>query len=378
MDNVKYLPKASEIIYKNLIKEIFFRIDPETVHNAIVKLGEKFGRSKSIKNFLSSQFRIEDKVLKQNIAGIEFENPIGLAAGFDYEARLTQILFSLGFGFETIGTITNSKYEGNPKPRLGRLPKSKSLMVNKGFKNLGAKVTSEKLIGLSFGMPLGVSIGKSNVQECDTQKKSIKDIISAFTVFENSKVKHSYYELNISCPNLRGNVSFYPLENLKELLTEVNKLNIKKPIFVKMPLEKTDNDVLKILNTISEHCPKGVILSNLSKNRQNKFLISEEVNKFPVGIGSFSGKPTYERSNELVRLAYKNFKQRFIIIGCGGVFNAKDAYAKIKLGASLVQLITGMIYEGPQIAAQINSGLVELLKKDGLSNISEAIGINAT
>ncbi|MDZ4228009.1 MAG: hypothetical protein U1E54_02065, partial [Candidatus Levybacteria bacterium] len=266
---------------------------------------------------------------------------------------------------------------GNLKPRLGRLPKSKSLMVNKGFKNLGAKTISEKLSKLSFEIPIGISIGKSNISTCNTQKKSIEDIINAFAIFENSKAKHSYYELNISCPNLHGNVSFYPLGNLKGLLEEIEKLHIKKPIFVKMPLEKSDNEVLKILDTVSKYCPKGVILSNLSKNRNNKLLRPKEVNKFSVDIGSFSGKPTCEQSNKLIKLAYKNFKQRFIIVGCGGVFSAQDAYTKIKLGASLVQLITGMIFEGPQLISQINSGLIELLKKDGLTHISEATGINA-
>lgn len=372
MNRINNFPKASEIIYKKLVKKILFQIDPETAHNLTVRLGEQFGKHKVIKNLLSSQFAIENKVLRQNISGMTFKNPIGLAAGFDYEARLTQILPSLGFGFETLGTITNFAYGGNPKPRLGRLPKSKSLMVNKGFRNLGAKAVSEKLTELSFEMPIGISIGKSNALKYNTQKKSIEDIISSFTVFEKSKVKHFYYELNISCPNLHGNVSFYPSKNLNELLTEIDKLHVKKPVFIKMPIEKTDKETLLMLSEISNHDAEGVIFGNLQKNRKNKFLNREEVSKFK--IGNFSGKPTFERSNELIKLAYKNFNQRFIIIGCGGIFSAKDAYEKIKLGASLTQLITGMIFEGPQLISQINSGLIDLLKKDGLSHISDAIG----
>lgn len=375
MNSKKYLPKVSEVVYKNLIKSIFFRIKPETIHSVMVKLGEQFGKSESIKKLFSSQFKVVDESIKQNILGLEFQNPIGLAAGFDYEARLTQILSSLGFGFETLGTITNFEYEGNPEPRLGRLPKSKSLMVNKGFKNLGGKATSEKLKGLSFEMPIGISIGKSNIPQCNTQKKGIEDIINAFKTFENSKVNNSYYELNISCPNLHGNVSFYPINNLKDLLSEVGKLGIKKPIFVKMPLGKTDKEMLEILSEISKHKIEGVIFGNLQKDRKNKFIDPKEVSRFTVG--NFSGKPTFERSNELIKLAYRNFKQRFVIIGCGGIFNAQDAYTKVKLGASLVQLITGMIFEGPQLISQINSGLIELIKKDGLNNISEAIGISA-
>jgi dihydroorotate dehydrogenase subfamily 2 len=320
--------------------------------------------------------RIEDPALKQSLLNIEFQNPIGLAAGFDYEAKLTQILPSVGFGFETVGTITNLSYEGNLRPMLGRLPKSKSLMVNKGFKNPGAEKTIIKLKGLNFEIPVGISIGRSNNKTCSTQKISVEDIIETFKLFEKSKINHSYYELNISCPNLHGDISFYPIKNLEELLLEIDKLNLKKPVFVKMPLENSNTDVLDMLKTIASHSPKGVIFSNLSKNRNNKLINQKETDKFPAGIGSFSGKPTEKRSNELIRLAYKNFGKSLIIIGCGGVFSAKDAYKKIRSGASLVQLITGMVYEGPQLIAQINNELKELLRKDGLTNISEAIGLD--
>lgn len=375
MTKMKFLPKASEIIYKNLIKKVFFRIDPEAVHSTMVRLGEKLGNNKNIKNFLSSQFKIEDKSLRQTIAGIEFENPIGLAAGFDYEARLTQTLPSLGFGFETVGTITNLECNGNPKPRLGRLPKSNSLMVNKGFKNPGAQNIIKKLSGLSFAMPIGISIGKTNIAKINILKISINDIANAFMQFEQSKLNHAYYELNISCPNLSVNVDFYAIANLRKLLDETDKFNLKKPLFIKMPIDKNNKDILGMLMEISKHQVRGIIFGNLQKDRINKTLDQKEVSKFKVG--NFSGKPTYERSNELIKLAYENFKQRFVIIGCGGVFNAKDAYTKIKLGASLVQLITGMIFEGPQLVSQINLGLIELLKKDSLTHISEAIGIDA-
>lgn len=376
MNNRKFLPKTSEIIYKNLFKKFFFKIEPETVHNAMVKLGEEFGKHQNIKKFFSAQFKIKDKGLVQNIAGMKFENPIGLAAGFDYEAKLTQFIPSLGFGFETLGTITNSAYEGNPRPRLARMPKSNALMINKGFKNPGAEMVSKKLKEFSFEIPLGISIGKSNVLECNTQSLSVSDIVNSFIAFENSKSKHSYYELNISCPNLKGNVSFYPLNNLRQLLIEIDKLRIKKPIFVKMPIDRTDKDSMLMLSEIAKYNIKGVVFGNLQKNRKNPLFNQEELSKFK--IGNFSGKPTYERSNELVKLAYKNFRKRFVIIGCGGVFNAEDAYTKIKLGASLIQIITGMIFEGPQIVSQINLGLIDLLKKDGFKNISEAIGVNNT
>jgi dihydroorotate dehydrogenase subfamily 2 len=316
--------------------------------------------------------------LQQKLAGINFENPIGLAAGFDYEARLTRILPALGFGFGTVGTITNMAYAGNPKPRLGRLPKSKSLMVNKGFKNEGANKIINKLTNsippAGGQIPIGISIGRTNSPKLPTQKKSIEDIVEAFKKFEKSNINHSYYELNISCPNIihGKNITFYPPKNLKELLTELEKLHIKKPIFVKMPIEKSDKETLAMLEVITKYSIKGVILGNLQTDRRDPSLDPEEVKKFKVG--KFSGKPCEKRSNELVRLTYQKYGKKLVIIGCGGIFSAVDAYKKIKLGAQLVQLITGMVYQGPQLVAQINLELNELLKKDGFKNISEAIG----
>ena len=142
-----------------------------------------------------------------------------------------------------------------------------------------------------------------------------------------------------------------------------------------MPISKTDKEILSMLKVIAGFSVSGVILGNTQTNRSSKGFVKSELNKFPNG--GFSGKPTWERSNELIKLAYKKYGKKLIIIGCGGIFSAEDAYKKIKLGASLVQFITGMIFEGPQLAAQINLGLVDLLKKDGLKNISEAVGIES-
>jgi dihydroorotate dehydrogenase len=154
--------------------------------------------------------------------------------------------------------------------------------------------------------------------------------------------------------------------------TAIDKLHLKKPVFIKMPIEKSDKEVLSMLSIIAKHSPQGVIFGNLQKDRKNPVLVKEEVSKFPKG--NFSGKPTYKRSNELIKVTYKKYRKRFVIIGCGGVFCAQDAYEKITLGASLVQIITGMIFEGPQVIAAINMELPELLKKDGFTHIQEAIG----
>ena len=362
-------------LYKNILKYLLFLFDPEKVHESMTAFGEILGKSIFVKSISKSFLVKRDSVLEQKIAGINFNSPVGLAAGFDYQAQLHQILPSIGFGFGTIGTVTNIPYKGNPSPRLGRLPRSRSLMVNKGFKTVGTNAIVKKLKSVTFEYPVGISIGRSNSSKLKTQKKSIDDIVESFNIFEKANIKHSYYELNISCPNIiHGNISFYPKENLEKLLSAVDRLKLKRPVFVKMPIEKTDKETLQMLKVIAKHSPVGVIFGNLQKDRNHPSLDKSEVAKFETG--NFSGKPTYERSNELIKLAYKHYRERFIIIGCGGVFSSRDAYEKIASGATLVQLITGMIFEGPQLPAQINYWLLDILKEKGFKNISEAVGIS--
>ena len=219
----------------------------------------------------------------------------------------------------------------------------------------------EKLKGVNFEIPIGISIGRSNSPKLKTQKDSVADIVTAFKKFESppsgGKIKNAYYELNISCPNLiHGcNISFYQPKSLEGLLKEIDKLKLNKPLFVKMPIEKSEKATLTMLKVIAKHSPVGVIFGNLQKDKKHQTLNQDEVNKFKMGF--YSGKPTYEQSNKLIELTHKNFKKRFIIIGCGGIFSAEDAFKKLSLGASLVQLVTGLIYEGPQLIGQLNSGL---------------------
>ena len=376
MHFVKHLSiNLNYILYKTVIKRIIFLFNSELMHDFLTVYGELLGKIKPFRVITGKLLRYKNKSLEQEISKIHFENPVGLAAGFDYQARLFKILPSLGFGFGTIGTITNKPYKGNPKPRLGRLVKSKSLLVNKGFKNQGIDKILQKLRKNKFEFPVGLSLGKTNSTKAMTQLEAVEDIIQAFKKAEKSKIPFSYYELNISCPNLYGNVSFYPPKNLKELLTKVTELKLKKPLFIKMPIEKSNEETLGMLKVISALPVTGVILGNLQKDKKEPSLKKEEVQKYKMGY--FSGKPTEKRSNELIRLAYKNYGNKLVIIGCGGVFNGKDAYKKIRLGASLIQFITGLVFEGPQTAAKINLELASLLQKDGFTNISQAVGIDA-
>ena len=359
-------------IYSFILKPILFKIDPESVHDCFILIGKNIGKYTFMQRISSFFWNFRDPSLNQNILGINFKNPIGLAAGFDYKANLTQILPAIGFGFETIGTITNNSYEGNTKPRLGRLIKSRSLLVNKGFKNLGMAETLKNLQGANFKIPIGLSIGVTNTSTLSNQDEAILDIVKAFEKAEASRITFSYYELNISCPNLQVSIEFYSPESLDALLSAVTKNKLSKPLFVKMPIDKTDAEIIEMLKVIEKYPVAGVIFGNLQKNKKDLSLDQSEVARF--NKGNFSGKPTEKRSNELISLAYKNSDKKLIVVGCGGVFSAEDAYKKIKLGASLVQMITGMIFEGPQVISDINLGLAKLLQADGYTNISEAVG----
>lgn len=357
--------------YRNIVKPIFFSFDAEAVHNFMVANGELVGKIPAGKALFKSMYAYEHPSLEQTVNGVKFKNPIGLAAGFDYDAHLTDILSDVGFGFQAVGTVTAEYYEGNEKPRLGRLPKSKSLLVNKGYKSAGIKEIVQKLKDKTFEIPISFSVGSTN-REYKDGKEQIENFLITFRAAEKSLKRISQYELNISCPNLKTGEPFTTPARLLPLLQEVEKLKLKKPVYIKMPTDLSVEASNALLKTADKFSVAGAIIGNLTKDRKNPDLDSEEVAK--AGKGNFSGKPTEKRTNNLLRAAYKEFGKRYVFIGCGGVFNAEDAYRKIKLGASLVQMITGMIYEGPQVIGQINKGLVELLEKDGFENISEAVG----
>jgi dihydroorotate dehydrogenase len=355
--------------YRLILKPIFFNFDPETVHDQMVSIGEKLGQFEFGKLIIRSLFHYQNPSLKQNILGITFQNPIGLAAGFDKDAKLTNILPDVGFGFEEVGSITGERCEGNERPRLWRAPQSKSLVVYYGLKSAGALAISTRLKRKAFKIPIGTSIAKTNSLQTVPMQAGIDDYIKAFKAFTEIG---DYYTINISCPNTFGGQPFTDPLRLEALLTKIDPIKTSKPIFVKISPDLSFRKLDKLLKICSIHRVDGLVISNLTKNRQNPAIKDANLPMY----GGLSGKVVETRANNLIRYVYKRYKKRFVIIGCGGVFSARDAYQKIRRGASLVQLITGMIYQGPQVIGDINRGLVKLLKKDGLTNISQAIGID--
>jgi dihydroorotate dehydrogenase len=366
--------EISKNIYTKAVKPILFKEDAELVHNKFTKLGSILSDNIFGQKILPKLFTYNNPILSQKINGVEFKNPIGLAAGFDYDGHLASIMDNIGFGFNTVGSVTAKAYEGNPLPRLGRLPISRSLLVNKGFKSEGTDIVLKRLRKMKLkNKIIGISVGSSNIPQINSIKSAIEDYLYTFNKFKNETYV-SYFELNISCPNTALTENFGTIKNFVELLTEIKKLNIKSPIYVKMANETPPDQSEEMVRMGIKYGMSGFIFSNLVKDRNNVYFNKNEIECFSDKKGNFSGKPTEENANRLISHTYKIFNKNTTIIGCGGVFSAEDAYKKIKLGASLVQLISGMIYEGPQIAGEINYGLVKLLKRDGFENITEAIG----
>lgn len=368
---IEPLSKLTGIVYRNIAKPALFCIPADTVHENMVSAGSLAMNITPIRALTSAVYRYDHPSLEQTLAGIPLKNPIGLAAGFDYGANLTQALEPLGFGFQTVGTITHGVYAGNKPPMLGRLPKSQSLWVNKGFKNDGAETVQEKLAEMEFSHPIGISVGATN-RVYKNEEEQINEYLSAFLTLDKN-TNHAYWELNISCPNLAAGTNFQDPDALKRLLTVVDALELDRPFFIKMPIDITKEQLIALLIVIEQSSAAGIIIGNLTKKADPRQFWLQERLKYDHG--GFSGKPTRSKSTELIRTAYHFTEGRLIIIGCGGVFGVDDAVAKLKAGASALQLITGMILCGPQIVGQINFDLARYLEREGYHHITELIGV---
>lgn len=360
--------KLLHFLYAKILKPIYFRFDPELVHNRMISIGVFLGRSIPTRFLIKALFDYKNPMLIQTIRGIRFENPVGLSAGFDKNAVLTRILPMVGFGFVEVGSITGEPCAGNPGKHLWRLPKDKSLMIYYGLKNTGADAISKRLRNEKFSIPVGISVAKTNAPSTVETERGVEDYAKAFELFADIG---AYTTINISCPNAYGGQPFSDPALLERLLARTDTISTSKPIFIKLSPDCSPEELDALLAVSERHHVDGYICTNLIKDRSRV----QAQESLPPN-GGISGKLIESRSNEMIAHVYTFTKGKKVVIGCGGIFTAEDAYRKIRLGASLLHLITGMIYEGPQAISQINQGLVRLLKKDGFKSISEAVGVD--
>ncbi len=357
----------SGFLYRRVLKPVLFRFDPESVHDRMVFFGSVLGYTTLTRRITGWLFRYSNRnFLEQEILGVTFPNPIGLAAGFDKNAELYEILPEVGFGFAELGSITGEPCLGNAKPRLWRLKNSQSLGVYYGLKNDGCEAISRRLDGEKFTIPTGISVAKTNSPETVETEAGVRDYVKAFSHFTSIG---NYLTINISCPNAFGGEPFTSPEKLDRLFDSLDRIPTKQPIFIKISPDLSRDQIDQIIAVVERHRVHGFICSNLTKQKDLSTIHDAVPEK-----GGLSGKIVEDLSNDLIRYVFTKTNGKYVIVGCGGVFSAEDTYKKIKYGASLVQLITGMIYRGPQLISEINVGLVGLLKKDGYKNISEAVG----
>lgn len=356
--------------YRHVLKRVFFRFDPEVVHDRMMAVGKRLGQIRLLNKLTAIALCYQHPALEQTVAGLHFKNPLGLSAGFDKNAELTAILPAVGFGFAELGSITGEPCAGNAKPRLWRLKKSQGLLVYYGLKNDGSEEISRRLTGKKFSIPMGISVAKTNCEGTVDTDAGIQDYVKAYRAFANIA---TYFTINISCPNAFGGQPFTDQERLSKLLAAIDAVRSPQPIFLKLSPDLTRPEIDAIIEVARRYHITGFICTNLTKNRRNEKIADANLPEH----GGMSGKIVAHLADDLISYIYQKTKREFIIIGCGGVFTAADAYQKIRKGSSLIQLITGMIFEGPQVISEINRGLVELLKKDGYKNISEAVGVDA-
>lgn len=375
--SMKAVRKVTQKGYKHVVKPVLFKRKPDSVHKHMIKMAKLVGNVPGVRSLPKLWSYQNEKYLEQTVGGLLIRNPVGLSAGFDKGIETPRIMRAVGFGFMTGGSVTWGQYKGNEGDWFFRLPKTQSLVVNAGLPSEGTEVIVHRVSkypGAVFHkFPLVVSVAKTNSERTANDTDGIRDYAASMAMFD-AESNVAAMEINISCPNAFGGEAFTTPERLEALLSTVDALALAKPIFIKMPISLSKEQFLALTDVAAAHRITGLTIGNLRKDRQNVQLKDE----LPQGVnGNLSGAPNREISTDLVRETYRRHGKKMILIGVGGIFTAEHAYEKIRAGATLTEMITGVIFEGPQVVGEINAGLVELLKRDGYSNISEAIGVDA-
>ena len=346
----------------SVLRPFLFNLDPETAHDLAIK-------SLKLNPFPRKMFEVEDEqMLKVQLLGKNFPNPIGLAAGFDKSAEAYNSLLRLGFGFVEVGTVTPLKQFGNPKPRIFRLKDDYALINRLGFNNDGIEIIKNRIKSDGKKGILGVNIGP-NKETKDQKNDFCLGLKNFFDIAD-------YITVNISSPNTEGLRDFHDQEKLKDLLLALNEIKKENKMDISLLLKVSpdieDNHISEIVDVATKNDIAAIILTNTTNgNRDN---LRSKIKKEEGGL---SGEPLQQISTNMIKKFYKQLNGKIPIIGVGGVNSGKSAYEKIIAGASLLQLYTSFVYRGPSVAKDIKKELIKILKAEGLNNIKEAIGKGA-
>lgn len=354
------------MFYQRIIRPILFLFDPEKIHDFTIWALSLFSKSKILNQLLKSRLNYTSPRLRQKLFGLYFKNPIGLAAGLDKNGKAINTWSAMGFGWAEIGSITYQAQNGNPKPRLWRLPQDKGLVVYYGLANQGAIKIVEQL-KKKTGL-ISASIAKSNNVPLE---KAADDYQASFEIIaEHAQI----ITINLSCPNVKNFTGLQSKELLEPILERIQSINIKqKPIWLKIGQDLSKEELDDIIYLAKKYHIAAILACNLSKDKNRLNLKSRHQDK-PGGV---SGQAIRDRVNNIIAYLYQNSEGKYKIVGIGGVFSGYDAYQKIKAGANLVQLITGLIYNGPSAVRVINRQLENLIQHDNFKHISEAVGIES-
>ena len=340
-------------MYK-IVRSLLFLFDPETIHILFCRLIKLVSIIPAKKYFLHLLFRVNDIRLQREVFGLRFENPVGLAAGFDKDAEIFDELYSFGFGFVEIGTVTPMPQSGNPKPRLFRLKEDNAIINRMGFNNDGIEAVIARLRRKKSTIIIGGNIGKNKV----TPNENAVDDYEL--CFEKLFPYVDYFAVNVSSPNTPGLRDLQDKEPLTALLNRLQEVNVikekRKPILLKISPDLTNSQLDDIVQIVTETGIDGIIATNTTTDRHG--LETDGDKLVTIGSGGLSGQPVKSRSTEVIRYLSNRSKKSFPIIGVGGIHSVEDALEKIEAGADLIQIYTGFVYEGPSLIKRINKAIL--------------------
>jgi len=344
-------------MYKYLVKPLFFLFNPEFIHHFVFKTIKFVSYIPFKLRSWNLIYRVKDSRLHREVFGLKFENPVGLAAGFDKDALLFNELSSFGFGFIEIGTLTPVAQSGNPKPRLFRIPQDESLINRMGFNNGGVEDALKRLKKRKTNVIIGGNIGKNKLTP---NSQAVDDYEICFNALFDYV---DYFVVNVSSPNTPGLRELQEKEPLTALLLRLQELNAqkpkRKPILLKIAPDLTDSQLDDIIDIVRDTKLDGLIATNTTINRDGLKTPKNKLER--IGNGGVSGQAVKDRSTEVIRYISKRSNNAFPIVGVGGIHSADDAIEKLKAGASLIQIYTGFVYEGPSLVKKINKGILKQL-----------------